>query len=495
MENRLIIQNPFRAREKEDDEKRLYENVSREFTPLPYHLRYKTLYVFSVIGVWFILALSGITEFSAVYAFMYGLISQLPFGSQLTLLITGFLIIGFELLHRFAGNTYFKEFWLDGGKHQSDNNGALAGLILCAAVSLGTSIPGGFDLVENIKKKPRKIEIEEEKPENVAAVLSPYVQEAQNRVQEYKSTRSWKGKLSDKDAKEWKRRTEVAEQREQDLIAAITNVPKSNEEKRALAEQQYKKDLAKWQRETSGNGTAFGVISILTTLLMYLCIWFQFKYKKKTQEHLTEKYLVNNPQSAAPPASTPQPVASPSPTPSSAPDVTQVLLAINHRLENLEKTSSFHSITPAAPYPTAVPPAQGPHNRPLIGFKLPANRSSPQEAETPLQAVAMPCNEVIRQIEQEGESLDPADTPLDDIYTVEHRRFTDGKVIRHGKERIRWYVSKYADQVTRAQLKLQEDPLQEGLQDSLTNFQEKLAYWKSLEEQLKAKLKTAGIQA
>ena len=66
-------------------------------------------------------------------------------------------------------------------------------------------------------------------------------------------------------------------------------------------------------------------------------------------------------------------------------------------------------------------------------------------------------------------------------------------MIRHGKERIKWYVTKYHDQVLKAQQKILEDPLNETLRDSLLNFQEKLAYWKSLEDQLLAKLKTAGI--
>ena len=491
MENRLIIQSPFRENEKEDDELRLHQNLSREFNPLPYHLRFRPLYLFACIGVWFILALSALTEYSAVFAFVFGLLNQLSFGLVLAVIVTLLLIVGFELLHRFAGNTYFKEFWLDGGKHQSDNNGALLGLLLCALVSLGMSIPGGFDLVSNIQKKPERPRVKEEKPEDVAAILNPYIEEAQNRVQEYKSSRSWRGKLSDKDATEWKRRTEVAEQREQDLINAIINVPKANGDKQTMAEQKYQQDLARWRRETKGNGSVFGVLSVLTTILMYVCIWFQFKYKKKTQEYLDQKYAeLKATQSALPAPSIPL-ASSPTPTPN---DLEPLLLSIVKRLDNLDR-SSLHLLPNAPAHPGDSSPIETPNRTRLpIGFKLPDRSASTDLPKVPLQGVATSCNEEILQIEREAEDLLPAEPPLDDIYTVEHRRFTDGKVIRHGKERIKWYVTKYHDQVLKAQQKIQEDPLNESLRDSLLNFQEKLAYWKSLEDQLLAKLKTAGIE-
>ena len=56
-------------------------------------------------------------------------------------------LTGFELAHRHFTSAYFKEFWQDGGAHQSDNNANLAVMLVFAVASLALSLPGGFDLV------------------------------------------------------------------------------------------------------------------------------------------------------------------------------------------------------------------------------------------------------------------------------------------------------------------------------------------------------------
>lgn len=490
MENRVVIRNPFKGAEQGNDEQRLHENLIREFTPLPYHRRNRLPYTFSLIASWFASVLSAVTEYSIVFAFLFGMIGKIQFGNEISIALTVLFLTGFELAHRHFTSAYFKEFWQDGGAHQSDNNANLAVMLVFAVASLALSLPGGFDLVRLVKQKPEETKVKETQAQDVAGILSPIVTDAKSRIKEYKTSAEWRGRLADKDRKEYRRLTRMAETREDSLITAVLSVPEQNEKRKREAEEAYIAEMERWQGETKGDGTVLAFLSVLTSLLMYFCLWYCYKYKKKTHEYLASRF--SNP--AAPPHPSPAPPpANGNPSAAYDPDLiaSMVLTTLQQMRQEAPKEENAPSRTSLSNHYQEQP------KKPLpIGYysdaQLAALLGESWRMESPVQTCTEPQQQggIIT-----GSSAIPVQTCTEeenhtDLYTILHRYEKGGKIhfTPYTENQILSRIAQYEREATEAQTKQLE-------QEVVENRLAWLAYWREMLEKLIAKQLSAGIRA
>lgn len=489
MENRVVIRNPFKGAERGNDEQRLHENLSREFTPLPYHHRNRLPYTFSLIASWFASVLSAVTEYSIVFAFLFGMIGKIQFGNEISIALTVLFLTGFELAHRHFTSAYFKEFWQDGGAHQSDNNANLAVMLVFAVASLALSLPGGFDLMRLVKQKPEKTEVTETQAQDVAGILSPIVTDAKSRIKEYKTSAEWRGRLADKDRREYRRLTRMAEAREDSLITAVLSVPEQNEKRKREAEEAYRAELERWQGETKGDGTVLAFLSVITSLLMYFCLWYCYKYKKKTHEYLVSRF--STPAMPAHPSPAPSPVNG---NASAAYDPNMIASVVMATLQQMQPQQQGKENVPS-PTPLSNHYQEQPKKPLPIGYyndaQLAALLGESWRVETPVQTCTEPQHQsgIMPGSSTFSVQVCTEEETHTDLYTILHRYEKGSKIhfTPYTENQILARIAQYEREANEAQSK------QLG-QEVIENRLVWLAYWREMLAKLIAKQIKAGIR-
>jgi hypothetical protein len=154
-------------------------------------------------------------------------------------------------------------------------------------------------------------------------------------------------------------------------------------------------------------------------------------------------------------------------------DTAALLQQINAQLALLQQMQTSVHRSGAAEADHSAPPLANELNRTVIGGFMP-----PADGNNPLQRVATDSNATSR---HSGNK-----TTYEDFFTILHHRFSDGKPVRYGSDRVDWYVKHY-------ELKLAEAK-QEAQSAAIDNFQAKLAYWQSRQRELYAKLAKAPAE-
>lgn len=422
--------------ERLNDLNRKYKKLKRRYEDKPFPERNAFFYFLALGFGWASNVLSAATEAAKVYVFIIGICSSVIFGNELSVFITILVLIGIELTHRGFARSYFKAWWKNGG-HTPKQNSNLAGMVIIGLFSCFLSFTGGFDFLKVALDPPQQQKVDEISLQDINKAITPLVEKAENQANEYRETRLWRGRLSNKDATEWKKLIKKKEAREDSLLAVLTRLPYLNIEAKEKALEQFEQEQAIYKMEIQNKGFGLGFITIIAILTMYLCIWFEEKYLKKTEEYLElELNSVN-----ISPNFTSSPTLSPS-----------------QNLENDLKDKIFHlenQINILRRKPVLVDIDDFKPDIPEI------------ETEKSLLDVATHCNE-----EKED---------IDDLYTILHYRFTDGKPVRLTQDRVNWYVKHYKSQLDKA-TELKEI-------DSIENFKNKLDYWQNKQKELEQKLR------
>ena len=448
MANNFQNQNIHEKREKQNDLLRQYEKLKRRYADRPFPERNNFFYYLALIAGWASNVLSAVTESAKVYVFAIGICGSIFFGKELSVLVTIIALIGIELTHRGFARTYFKAWWKYGG-HISKQNSNLIGMISLGLFSCFLSFTGGFDFLRVALNPPEKQEIKEISLGEVNKTIAPLVSEAEQQAEEYRQTRLWKGRLSSVDATEWKKLLKKKEAREDSLLAALIRLPYLNMEAKEKAQAQFQEEQNLYELQIQNKGFGLGFVTITAILVMYLCIWFEEKYLRKTQEYLELELQLTNTMSSNPPSPTLLPI-------NSEQDLISKIDKLEKQLDDLQTISTSEN-------------GHLPENftRNPIGFKS-NMESTPKK---PLQHVAT--------LSQERKDR------LSDMFTILHYKFTDGKPVRLTQDRVDWYVGHYENQLDKAQ--------KAGEKESIENFQKKLIYWKDKQQELYHKLEKAKL--
>ena len=280
-----------KKKEKHLDEANEYRRLKSRYESKPFHERNYALFRFASVGSWASNVVSGITESAKVFAFVVSIIGSLAFGNALAFVITVLAIIGIELIHRFIARSYFKEYIVNNG-HQREQNGNLAGMIICLLISAGLSVAGQFDVLRMVMNPPQIAEVQELDVASLNQVLSPIVKDAKQRTENYYKRRNYKGRLAQEDKFKYREFESHAKAMEDSLVNAVLKVPQLNAKAKKEARKQYLADKQLYEAEVQTKGLGLIFITIPSILLMYLCLWFEEKYLKRKKDYLEEKYAI-----------------------------------------------------------------------------------------------------------------------------------------------------------------------------------------------------------
>lgn len=211
-------------------------------------------------------------------------------------------------------------------------------------------------------------------------------------------------------------------------------------------------------------------VNIAMDLLFEACIayiWYYY-YRSYVERRATKGIATDTPDARQVPSPAPT-----SPASQQNFDASTLLQQINAQLSLLQKMQTSEYRSGATESDPPAPTLANRFNRTVIaGFMPPANDINPlQRVATSSNVTSPPSGSI---------------TTYDDFFTILHHRFSDGKPVRYGSDRVDWYVKHYEQKLSEAK--------QEGQNAAIENFQAKLAYWHSRQRELYAKLAKAPAE-
>jgi len=281
------------SKERENDkltaEQRAYNRIARKKSDKPYYKRYYTLYLMAIIFGWVANIISGITESSKIFSFFYGFLSPIQNGETFSWGAVIVSVILLELLHRLLSTSYFKDYVENDG-HTEDMTWKAVAMLVVASFLTVLSFTGGFDLVRLTKEKPQEEIAEKIEVLDVEQAYSGLLSDLSSDISEYKSTRQWKGRLSDKSAGKWEEMKEKKQSIQAEMAGTLSNIPLANLEIQARTDSiNYAKQL-RYEREINDRGYGLGFLTIFAVLLLYGCNWYEQEYIERKASYLEKKF-------------------------------------------------------------------------------------------------------------------------------------------------------------------------------------------------------------
>jgi len=295
----MLQNSEYKQREKLTKEKKDYLRLKAKKEDRPYHERNYGLYIILIVVGILANVVSGATESSKIFSFCFSFMEQFWFANTGAWIITIIFVIILEYLHRILAKGYFKNFVENNG-HIGEMTGRMLATLLLGVFLTVLSFNGGFDLIRLTKSKPQKETPQQIEINDVVGVMEDLVYEAEQEADEYKNTRQWKGRLSTKDASEWKRLKEKKEQREDKLVDALIAVPSTNLQLQERADSLYTQNIFQYEEEVSSRGYGLGFVTIVAILILYGCLYFEERYEDEKADYLEQKFGATLTQKASP---------------------------------------------------------------------------------------------------------------------------------------------------------------------------------------------------
>lgn len=275
--------------EKLNGEQRAYHRLKQRKKDKPYYQRYYTLYIIVLILGWAANLLSGVTESSRIYAFYYDFLRSFTFADAGTWILVILTVGLIEIFHRIIATSYFKDL-VENDIHTKDMTPKLLVMLIIALFSTTLSFHGGFELVRLTKQSPEPIAANLLSVEDLSNAYSPLVGDLKEDIQDFRKTREWKGRLSDKSARQW----EDMKQKKQEIqirqAEALTSLSSNNLEEQIRVDSLNQQRQQVYESQIDNRGYGLGILSILAVFILYACLWYDEEYQERKAIYLEKKF-------------------------------------------------------------------------------------------------------------------------------------------------------------------------------------------------------------
>lgn len=276
--------NVFEEKAKTFSETKLALRLQDKYKAKPYEERRKNIYLLSQIISYFCNSIAIVASASFVFAFLYSLVVKvLPYPVYVAGIISCSMLFLIEFGKREIVPDFFKDVFQYGFKgNYIIRIAAMVGLI---SISTLFSYKGGHEFVALVMSEPQYIAPTEKSSKDIQERYKSQKEQATRNAEAYKKTRTWQGKLSDADGKQYQKLldkiTTLSEQENKEIQAIQIDNRKTVDALRKdfeVAKNAYSTKLEQ-------RGTGFSLFSIVGELIFILCIWFmeRFDYKTATQ--------------------------------------------------------------------------------------------------------------------------------------------------------------------------------------------------------------------
>jgi len=313
--------------EKLTNEKRAYNRLKQRKQDRPYYQRYYAIYILVIIFGWMANILSGITESSKLYAFYYDLFRSLHFAESATWFAVILSVVMLEILHRLIASSYFQDL-VENDLHTQDMTPKLAAMLCLAGLSIALSFSGSFDLVRLTKQAPAPLIADKISVSELNEAYQPLVKDLKSDIVEYRTTREWKGRLSDDSAGKWEDMKSNKQDLQKQQAEALKNLSSTNLQTEIRTDSLNQQRQQHYENQIEEKGYGLGFLSIAAIFVLYACLWYDEEYQERKALYLEKKYGAMNSPESLPNAETPK-----------------------------EAPTESKPITPPLPYPITVKPS------------------------------------------------------------------------------------------------------------------------------------------
>lgn len=253
-------------------ESKLAQRLIQKYKLKPFQERFNNLR-------WATIIISMLCHFLAIIAsstFIYSKIIAIIRNFQYSMIIAG--IISFvvlciiEILKRDITQKLFQDFYQFGTKYNYTWRMLL--VILLISTSTLFSYYGGFDVVQTISTPPSYIEPAKQNTQQIKSDYTISIQKAKDNAESFKQSRTWKGKLSEQDAKRYSSMLHNIEALQQQMLNRIATVENQNREDIIQSKIEFEKKSNQFNDTVRQKGSGLAHISIIGELLLILCLWF-----------------------------------------------------------------------------------------------------------------------------------------------------------------------------------------------------------------------------
>lgn len=456
---------PYKEQEKLTHEQRAYNRLKQRKQDKPYYQRYYAIYILVIIIGWSANILSGVTESSKLYAFYYEFFRSFSFAEPVTWFTVILSVVLLELLHRLIASSYFKDL-VENDIHTQAMTPKLVAMLSLAVISIALSFSGSFDLVRLTKQAPTPLIADKISVSELSAAYQPLVNDLKTDIAEYRSTREWRGRLSDDSATKWENMKANKQDLQQQQAEALKNLSATNLQLEIRTDSLNQQRKQQHENQMQEKGYGLGFLSIAAIFVLYACLWYDEEYQERKALYLEQKFgAMNAPES-------------------------------NHDAKApIEARTASEGINQPPPYPTDPKPSLNGkkngvmnhhHSTPNpIGFFTDLQRQEMEYTPTfngkePVQA----CTGLYRDNSVENKTdLITTQKVMDDSYTVEHQYQKGGRThtVRYNLLMINSRIGQYEREVSQAKVQKMETTI-------LQNRQNWLEYWQGKRAELLQKM-------
>lgn len=280
--SKLIIptQNFFEEKAKGFSQTALGEKLQRKYTPKPFEERWRMLYLSAWIGSVFCNVVAIITGSTFVFVYALGLVAKLPHPNLFAFSIAFVVLIGLELLKQITVPTLFQDFNQYG--FRKSYIGRIVFILGIFGISFVFNYFGGFDFIANVTAPPEYQAPKQKDVEKVRSQYNALIKQAGENAANYRSSKLWKGKLSDQHASVYRSLLEKKQSLSEKMIAKIDSVEAWNDAEARDAKQDYKTATSDHKSTVQNRGKGLAWFSVGCEFLMILCFWYREFYEWET---------------------------------------------------------------------------------------------------------------------------------------------------------------------------------------------------------------------
>ncbi|MEM6359626.1 MAG: hypothetical protein AAF731_06020 [Bacteroidota bacterium] len=284
---------PHKEQEKLTNEQRAYNRLKQRKQDKPYYQRYYAIYFLVIIVGWSANILSGVTESSKLYAFYYEFLRSFTFAESITWFGVVVSVALLEVLHRLIASSYFKDL-VENDIHTQAMTPKLVAMLSLAVISVALSFAGSFDLVRLTKQAPTPLIADKISISELSSAYQPLVNDVKTDIAEYRSTREWKGRLSDDSAKKWEDMKANKQDLQQQQAEALKNLSATNLQLEIRTDSLNQQRHQQHESQMQEKGYGLGFLSIAAIFVLYACLWYDEEYQERKALYLEQKFGAMN---------------------------------------------------------------------------------------------------------------------------------------------------------------------------------------------------------
>lgn len=250
--------------------------LESKFEDKPYREENAWWYNLVRIASWLCQVVNVAAGLGKPVAYLAALFAFGPGGFIIALAISLFVVVGVEYAARMNSIKLWEKFFL---KKRNPSAGRLAAQFSLMGIIIALSYFGAPDAVQIMTPTPSKQLVQFEDEAAVHAFYDKQIADANKTAEDFKRTRTWRDRLSDRDGKMYASLLDKSVQLRDKLTLEVESVKQRNRDKDSAAEATLSAALADKESEDAKNGSIFALIAIFSCGLFFLCIYLKEKYE------------------------------------------------------------------------------------------------------------------------------------------------------------------------------------------------------------------------